>query len=878
MLAEKWRKELREKFEIEASLADFGDLKTATERLEREGAFHTFCLIATYTGVKSSREDAHRLDSQDDEIVNELGAKATWLRRLRRWEQTHAPFDLVIFDEAQHMRNPDTAAFRLGESLALNAGAVLCVSATPLATSNEDLRTLLRLVDPSFFGNASVFNEMLEENRPAVRAGNALAGSRPNLAIAKTAVRELQRSRYLGGTALLKQAEEALQNLDLRDRRSLAEAQDIVERLNILGTYVTRTRRIQVEEMRAVRDPKIIRVEYSPQERALYDAILSFVRNRAAEGGRLFHFFEVIGWQLRAASCLPAVAARIQNTEDNDESIWVESFGDWAEPEENGSQKELPAPSGWNEFLKFDFAANDTKFAMLLKILNGELRNEKCVIFSYYRPTLAYLERRLSAENIGCLVIHGGVPQDERGPIVDKFASEAQVKVLLSSEVGSEGIDLQFCSVVVNYDLPWNPMRIEQRIGRIDRVGQKAERLRIFHFKIKDTVEERIFEKLHMRLELFRNSLGDLDAVLGEEIEKLTRELFSQKLTAKQEEYRIEQTALVIERRHREMEELESRGEGLVAMADYLQQKIRGSRGLGRYVTAEELEESLRDFFSRNTGAELRWDDPAPECFRIKLRPDMQSDLASFLGGDQSIAAQRLRAREFCVCFRSETVKSLAQHLRRQVLFINHLSPLIRWITKRNEQKSDLFQRVSAAKLLTDDYAVGLWIYLARRWSFNGGLSSHRMAYAAIGPSDQLVEGDSAETLVVRVLREGIEWEYPAYDQGAIFAKYLRCTSALDEEKGAASLKFAAENESYIQVRRQRTITYFERRIRSAEQAVATARDRSTAPHRIRGLETILRNERESRDSRLAEIERNADPSSEETDVAAGLICIESPS
>jgi hypothetical protein len=152
------------------------------------------------------------------------------------------------------------------------------------------------------------------------------------------------------------------------------------------------------------------------------------------------------------------------------------------------------------------------------------------------------------------------------------------------------------------------------------------------------------------------------------------------------------------------------------------------------------------------------------------------------------------------------------------------------------------------------------------------------MAYAAIGPSDQLVEGDSAETLVVRVLREGIEWEYPAYDQGAIFAKYLRCTSALDEEKGAASLKFAAENESYIQVRRQRTITYFERRIRSAEQAVATARDRSTAPHRIRGLETILRNERESRDSRLAEIERNADPSSEETDVAAGLICIESPS
>ena len=97
---------------------------------------------------------------------------------------------------------------------------------------------------------------------------------------------------------------------------------------------------------------------------------------------------------------------------------------------------------------------------------------------------------------------------------------------LLSSEVGSEGIDLQFYRVLVNYDLPWNPMRVEQRIGRIDRVGQQAKKLSIINFKVSDTIEERLYERLHVKLQRFANSLGDLESVIGKEVQKLTIELF----------------------------------------------------------------------------------------------------------------------------------------------------------------------------------------------------------------------------------------------------------------------------------------------------------------------------------------------------------------
>src|SRR5215831_6399040 len=115
---------------------------------------------------------------------------------------------------------------------------------------------------------------------------------------------------------------------------------------------------------------------------------------------------------------------------------------------------------------------------------------------------------------------------DERLQLIDEFKTDPRIQILLSSEVGSEGIDLQFRRFLVNYDLPWNPMKVEQRIGRLDRLGQKAERISIINLSLVDTVEERILERLYERINIFRESIGELEEILGDMTNQMLTELF----------------------------------------------------------------------------------------------------------------------------------------------------------------------------------------------------------------------------------------------------------------------------------------------------------------------------------------------------------------
>ena len=119
----------------------------------------------------------------------------------------------------------------------------------------------------------------------------------------------------------------------------------------------------------------------------------------------------------------------------------------------------------------------------------------------------------------------------EKWAVIQNFAETGGPNVLLSSEVGSEGIDLQFCRFLVNYDLPWNPMKVEQRIGRLDRLGQKADRISIINLSLVDTVEERILQRLYDRINLFRESIGGLEEILGDMTNQLLTELFEPTLS-----------------------------------------------------------------------------------------------------------------------------------------------------------------------------------------------------------------------------------------------------------------------------------------------------------------------------------------------------------
>jgi hypothetical protein len=169
----------------------------------------------------------------------------------------------------------------------------------------------------------------------------------------------------------------------------------------------------------------------------------------------------------------------------------------------------------------------DPKLEAFLKVIRDKqaLPNNKLLVFSTFRHTLAYLTAKLGTESIRVGLIHGDVPDDERRALRRRFSlgkdDPHALDVLLSSEVGCEGLDFQFCDALVNYDLPWNPMRVEQRIGRIDRYGQKSEKVVIYNLITPGTVDFEIYERCLMRIGVFKQAIGGSEEVLG----RLTREI-----------------------------------------------------------------------------------------------------------------------------------------------------------------------------------------------------------------------------------------------------------------------------------------------------------------------------------------------------------------
>ncbi|MBP7777868.1 MAG: DEAD/DEAH box helicase [Acidobacteria bacterium] len=879
LLTTKWQTELRTKFMIDATIVGHSEVARTLEELRDRGPGHGCVLIASYSALRPPKAELSALD-QPPLSDSELSPKTRLLQELRQWAQEFEPFDLVVFDEAHYMRNPATASFRLGESLASAAEAVLCVSATPVNNKNTDLHSLLRLIDPDFFQTQGTFEALLEANRPTVQAGNALSRIPPDVESASTALQGMRASRYIGESPLLAELEPLIDQIATGSRKALARAQALVEKLNLLGAYVTRTRRVQVKEQRPLREPQALLVRYSPEERQLYDAILGLVRRKCRADKRPFHVFHVMGLQLRAASCLPAIAAEIRAGRLGDPGeILAEALGENVVDEGDGpvdepalGVEELP------KILDYDFERNDSKYRELRRLLLEQIPNDKVVLFSFYHASLRYLVRRLSEDGIAVALIHGKMPNEERLAEIEKVRESASRMVLLSSEVGSEGLDLQFCRVVVNYDLPWNPMRVEQRIGRIDRVGQEAKRLVVVNFKVADTIEERLFDRLHTKLLTFANSLGDLEEVIGREVQRLTVQLLGQELSPDEERRLMDQASQVIEQQMIQMQALEESGDALLSLSDYLQRKLEEDRDRGRFIQPEELESYVRDFFEREfQGCELAFDAPAPGCITLRLTSEAAQSLSQFVGNDQTLLAQPFRKREFSLSFRREVVMHLEPAVRRRVAFANHMSPLVRWITKVTGSVPSTFHPVSAIELQTAIVPEGTYGYRVERWRLKGMAAREQLAYGA-KPLNGAAELDSAvaESVVQEILRGGQNWEYPDCSQTAVREANVRLERDMAAGFDSAVTSFDNDNTTASQIRTERVNAVFERRIAFDEQRLRTLRVGGKSDKIIRATEGRLRTAHEAREARLAALKKGVHIDVERELVAAGVVRVRS--
>lgn len=479
-------------------------------------------------------------------------------------------FDLVIVDEAHHIRNSDTFLHQGVRFFCDNAQAVLLLTATPVQLGSNDLYTLLNVLRPDLVIDHASFEQMAEPNRYINDAIGycraAEEGWQDEARVSLDGVARTEWGRlFLRESPAFQGVYDRLQGEELGD----AERVGLIHALEELYTFsgiINRTRRRDIGEF-TTRKPETVEVSFTPAQERLHDGVLNVVAAILARcHGQQNVKFMMTTIRRQAASCLYGLAPFLSDMLNN--KLDRLEFLEASDNDGDADTSFLSQVRGHIEDL-IDQARNldlhDPKIDAFLKVLadKNKLPNNKVLVFSTFRHTLAYLNHHALAAGLHVGLIHGDIADDDRADLRRRFALSKDdpevIDVLLSSEVGCEGLDFQFCDLLVNYDLPWNPMRIEQRIGRIDRYGQKSQTIVIVNLITPGTVDADIYQRCLLRIGVFEHAVGGNEEILG----TVTREIHdiaeSFTLTAEQRAQRLQQMADNGVRQVRVEQELEAK-------------------------------------------------------------------------------------------------------------------------------------------------------------------------------------------------------------------------------------------------------------------------------------------------------------------------------
>ncbi|OXM13803.1 helicase [Paenibacillus herberti] len=457
LVLKQWQEELNEKFGEQFTLITRSSLRDSGDGNPFEK--HDKCLASLYW---ATREDVKNL------VIT-------------------ANFDLVIVDEAHKMaaytqgvkkkKVQRTKLYQLGEAVLRNSEHCLLLTATPHKGDKENFRHLMSLIDHDVFSNLNTGESMYEKSNPYV----------------------------------IRRLKESMVNFD--------------------GTPLF-----------PKRTTKTLPFDLSTEELEIYQEVTEYVRehfNRAKRNNNHSTAFAMMLLQRRLTSSIEAIYLSLvrrkerleqvlrgelkkhQITQDTVEEI-DELTGDELEAMEQLVEGETDALDIDELQLEIDELArlirriqvirmSDTerKYLELESTLFGTngllLRGEKILIFTESKDTLHYLERRLLAHVPYVAKIIGNFSMDQRREEVEKFRRDIQI--MLATDAGGESINLQFCNQMINYDIPWNPNRLEQRMGRIHRIGQKNE-VFVFNLVATNTREGDVMNRLLEKMEQMRLDLG----------------------------------------------------------------------------------------------------------------------------------------------------------------------------------------------------------------------------------------------------------------------------------------------------------------------------------------------------------------------------------
>lgn len=641
-------------------------------------------------------------------------------------------FDLVIVDEAHHLRNTSTATHQGVRYFCEQAEAVIFLSATPIQMGTNDLFVLLQLLRPDLILDKSSFDHMAEPN-PLIN--HAVEVARANVSDwhqqALEALRAAAETPW--GQALLRDNPtfQRLHNVlgvgECNDQERIACIQDM-EQLHTFSHLINRTRRRDIGNF-TTRKPESVTVRFTPQQQHLHDALLTTQQHilRLTHGDINVKFL-MTTIRRQAASCLYGLAPLLLNiltrhidtmmlTEADEEGAFISdtSFAS-LEPVEEQIHTVLALADHLDTY--------DPKLEALLTIVHDKqkLPNNKLLLFSCFRHTLFYLLEHLEQENIRVALIHGDTHDEDRRILRDRFSYPKEdgeaLDMLLSSEVGCEGLDYQFCDCLVNYDLPWNPMRIEQRIGRIDRYGQKSETVAIYNLITPGTVDADIYERCLLRIGIFRQAVGGSEEILG----KITHELreVAENLTLTREEIqiRLQQIADNDIRLIQEQAALEERQKDLFGIrlpTEQLEREIQNVTSF--WLSPWALQNLIQYYLEQNCGAEQTYILGEKPQKRLRLSQEARNIVLSHL--------QQL-PRQLSPVFREweKWLKGSSPYLpitfdaacatdKREITFLNAIHPLAQQAAQTFKKHEVLYTAFSVAdpSLTPGIHYFGIWLW-----------------------------------------------------------------------------------------------------------------------------------------------------------------------
>ena len=391
------------------------------------------------------------LTSQDDPAFREGGSSAweaydrvivsihTAKREPHRSAILDRKWDMVIVDEAHHLRNRATEAWKFASEI--EKQFILLLTATPVQNNLEELFNLVTLLEPGLLSTRKDFS------RRFVSKGD------------KMTPKNVDELHALLGEVMV------------RNRR------------NTVGLQFTR---------RFARTESVV---LSAPERSLYDAAAAMIRERLRPESKSpgLNRMTLIMLQMALGSSASAAGAMLNNLLDKPVMP----------AEQRESIRELSMQAAGQP-------GGGAKAQRLLRLV--EEFPDKLVVFTQFRATQEMLRRTLNEAGHDVAMFHGGLSRMEKESAIEQFRGPA--RLLLCTESGSEGRNLQFAHGLCNFDLPWNPMKIEQRVGRLSRIGQKRD-VHVFNLVASGTIEAAVLHLLEAKLNMFELVIGEVDMILG---------------------------------------------------------------------------------------------------------------------------------------------------------------------------------------------------------------------------------------------------------------------------------------------------------------------------------------------------------------------------